>query len=120
MRERGPRQPSNVDLEDRETLAILGHQIERWDLLKDPSRTFEERKEALFNDLEAEIVAINARLDDVDDEQEEEILDFQAGQLFEEQEELGTLENTQEAFDAYADERAAYYIELRDEFLKKL
>lgn len=112
--ERIPQQPRQLDPIDEQSLAVLGRRIERWDILKDTSLSFKERKAKLTADLREEVESLHAIGEDGDHDENE------TAELILEMKDVHDVEESEEAFAHLYQDRIEYNREVRAEFLKTL
>ena len=119
MRE-APRQAREIDPEDHEALAVMGHRIERWDTLLDPSTTLDERKKNLYDDLNAEIRMLREKEEQAGTEEHADSLGFERDELVDDIRMLTELQDDPEAIADFYRDRTEYYRQVREEFLREI
>ncbi len=97
-----PRQPSNLEIEDRDDLAVLGHRIEIWNEARTGGQPLPERIETLEQELVGEIERVPGNASGAErlllEEELRDVLDY-AG--------------TEAEFNEYCLEKENYYTEVR-------
>ena|GEM_PF-6865098 len=119
MRE-SPREPKNLDPVDEEALAVIGHRIERWDILRDVAVPFEERRQRVNNDIREEIEQLIKKEEAAVVDEEEENLAHEQQELILETKDLWELQNNTEQIEEFCRERIQFWSEVKRELLKRI
>jgi len=107
-------QPSNLDPIDESALASVGHRIEIWQEMKNPTLPFEERKSRFMRDTESEMESL------LHAQKEGSMPYLEAALLNEDLAFADALEDNAEVISKVCDERINYYSEVRKNFLRDI